>query len=249
MMEVFEQLPGENAKHYAKRALLYNLVNLEMKPGDKITESDLCELYGISRTPIREAILELHQQNMIDIYPKQGTFVSYIDTAAIDEFLELRNLMEQSVTQLACEKLTPDNIAYLRENIVQWKHHLKNDNLAKTQACDKEFHKYIYCACGKQFWHNIIRENAYQFDRIVILMFSSINTDKLVKDHSDMVDAFEAHDKKKLMKFHFAIPKDTWNIWMNFLSNIQIISKNDKKQNFFQKVLTMFLCSGITLIT
>lgn len=52
MMEVFEQLPGENAKHYAKRALLYNLVNLEMKPGDKITESDLCELYGISRTPI-----------------------------------------------------------------------------------------------------------------------------------------------------------------------------------------------------
>jgi len=41
MMEVFEQLPGENAKHYAKRALLYNLVNLEMKPGDKITESDL----------------------------------------------------------------------------------------------------------------------------------------------------------------------------------------------------------------
>lgn len=115
MMEVFEQLPGENAKHYAKRALLYNLVNLEMKPGDKITESDLCELYGISRTPIREAILELHQQNMIDIYPKQGTFVSYIDTAAIDEFLELRNLMEQSVTQLACEKLTPDNIAYLRE--------------------------------------------------------------------------------------------------------------------------------------
>ena len=55
MMEVFEQLPGENAKHYAKRALLYNLVNLEMKPGDKITESDLCELYGISRTPIREA--------------------------------------------------------------------------------------------------------------------------------------------------------------------------------------------------
>ena len=113
MMEVFEQLPGENAKHYAKRALLYNLVNLEMKPGDKITESDLCELYGISRTPIREAILELHQQNMIDIYPKQGTFVSYIDTDAIDEFLELRNLMEQSVTQLACEKLTPDNIAYL----------------------------------------------------------------------------------------------------------------------------------------
>ena len=70
MMEVFEQLPGENAKHYAKRALLYNLVNLEMKPGDKITESDLCELYGISRTPIREAILELHQQNMLIILTK-----------------------------------------------------------------------------------------------------------------------------------------------------------------------------------
>lgn len=105
MMEVFEQLPGENAKHYAKRALLYNLVNLEMKPGDKITESDLCELYGISRTPIREAILELHQQNMIDIYPKQGTFVSYIDTAAIDEFLELRNLMEQSVHNLHVKNL------------------------------------------------------------------------------------------------------------------------------------------------
>ena len=38
MMEVFEQLPGENAKHYAKRALLYKHVNLEMNQGDKITE-------------------------------------------------------------------------------------------------------------------------------------------------------------------------------------------------------------------
>ena len=96
MMEVFEQLPGENANHYAKRALLYNLVNLEMKPGDKITESDLCELYGISRTPIREAILELHQQNMIDIYPKQGTFVSYIDTAAFSRIILCQNCLPQA---------------------------------------------------------------------------------------------------------------------------------------------------------
>ncbi len=197
MMEIFEQLPGENAKKYAKRMLLYNIINLNFKPGDKINEAELCTLYGISRTPIREAILELSQQNMIDIYPKQGTFVSLIDTEAINEFLSLRELMEQKITALACQRLNSEHIAHLRENIALWEYHIKNSSVAKMQQCDKDFHKYIYHACGKQFWHKIIRENAYQFDRVVILMFSSVDTDKIIRDHIEMVNAFEAHDSEK----------------------------------------------------
>lgn len=197
MMEVFEQLPGENAKKYAKRMLLYNIINLNIKPGDKINEAELCTLYGISRTPIREAILELNQQNMIDIYPKQGTFVSLIDTDSINEFLSLRELMEQKITALACQRLNAEHIAHLRENIAMWGYHIKNSSISKMQQCDKDFHKYIYHACGKQFWHKIIHENAYQFDRVVIMMFSSVDTDKLIQDHREMVNAFEAHDSEK----------------------------------------------------
>lgn len=197
MMEVFEQLPEETAKQYAKRVLLYNIINFNLKPGDKINEAEICTLCRISRTPIREAILELNQQNLIDIYPKQGTFVSLIDTVSIDEFLSLRELMEQKITSLACKCLRPDDIAWLRENVAMWEYYIKNGNFVKSQQCDKDFHKYIYYACGKQFWHKIIRENAYQFDRIVILMFSSVDTEKMIQDHKRMIDAFEAHSPEK----------------------------------------------------
>ena len=151
MMEIFEQLPGENAKKYAKRMLLYNIINLNIKPGDKINEAELCTLYGISRTPIREAILELSQQNMIDIYPKQGTFVSLIDTEAINEFLSLRELMEQKITALACQRLNSEHIAHLRENIALWEYHIKNKSEVKMQQCNKDVQKNIYHACGKKF--------------------------------------------------------------------------------------------------
>ena len=195
MLVISEKQKNKTARQYAVDTLLYNIVNLNLKPGEKIIESDLCEQLGISRTPIREALLELNKRQMIDIHPKQGTYVSMVDIYAIDDFVELRSLLEGNIVQIACEMFTQDDFEYLRENIAVWKYHASTNHSTKMQEYDKEFHNYIYRRCNRHLWLNIITSNSYQFDRMVILIQNAVSADFFADDHNAILNAIEARDK------------------------------------------------------
>lgn len=194
MLKLTKQNKDETAKQYVTRTLLSNIVNFNLKPGEKIIESELCEQYGISRTPIREAILELNQKKMIDIYPKQGTYVSYIDLDIIMDFISLRRVLESELAKIASTRLVSSDLDHLRENIAVWQYYMTTGNVPKMYAQDKLFHKYIYEICGKHFWHDIIDMTSLHFDRAIILLSTSLNTDFLLNDHNEIVKAFEQKD-------------------------------------------------------
>lgn len=200
MLVITEKQKNETARQYAVRTILYNIVNLNLKPGEKIVEGDLCKQLGISRTPIREALLELNKRQMIDIHPKRGTYVSMVDVYAIDDFVELRNLLEGELSQIACGVLDEKDFVYLRENIAIWKYHASAGNSVKMQEYDKEFHNYIYRRCNRLLWLDIISSNSYQFDRTVILLQNAMNTDFLAKDHYAIVDAIETGNRELARK-------------------------------------------------
>lgn len=194
MLVITEKQKNETARQYAVRTILYNIINLNLKPGEKIVEGDLCQQLGISRTPIREALLELNKRQMIDIHPKRGTYVSMVDVYAIDDYVELRNLLEGELSKIACEVFNEKDFEYLRENIAMWKYHASVRNSAKMQEYDKEFHNYIYRKCNRLLWLEIISSNSYQFDRTVILLQNAMATDFLAEDHYAIVNAIESKD-------------------------------------------------------
>ena len=186
---------NETAKQYAMRTLLDNIDLLKLKPGEKLVESELCDVCGLSRTPIREAILELNQRRLIDIHPKQGTYVSHIDPKSIAEFIEFRAVIEGKLSQIACEVMTPAHIEHLRELLALWRCHADSGNASKMHYYDKAFHKYIYDCCNKQYWYHIVSSNMYQFDRVIMLMQES-NYNDLSDDHEKIVQALAAKDKE-----------------------------------------------------
>jgi len=205
MLVITEKQENETARQYAVRTILYNIVNLNLKPGEKIIESNLCEQLGVSRTPIREALLELSRRQMIDIHPKRGTYVSRVDVHAIDDFVELRTILEGELAVIACEMFTKEDFEYLRENIAVWKYHASARNSAKMQEYDKEYHNYIYRRCNRLLWLEIITAHSYQFDRTVIMLQNAMATDFLAEDHNAIVDAIEARNEvlaKKVTKQH-----------------------------------------------
>ncbi len=197
MLALSEQKKGETAKQYVTRTLRSNIVDLHLKPGDKINENVLCDIYGISRTPIREAILELSQKKMIDIYAKQGTYVSYIHTQDVQDFLSLRVLLESELMDIACEVATPADIDALKENVAIWAHLMSTGNISRIQQQDKLFHHYIYNMCNRHFWHDVIESCVSQFDRTVHLMFHCLDLGLFLNDHIQIVDAIEARDSEK----------------------------------------------------
>ena len=74
-----------SAKDYVVQELIHDIVNIKLKPGEKLCEPALCERFGVSRTPFREAELELAQRKLIVVRPKIGTFVSFIDKELVEE--------------------------------------------------------------------------------------------------------------------------------------------------------------------
>ena len=79
-MKITERNHNESAKDYVVRQLIYNVVHLNLIPGQKLETPQLCELLHVSSNPIREAQLELAQINLLEIRPKVGIYVTYIDT-------------------------------------------------------------------------------------------------------------------------------------------------------------------------
>ena len=86
MITISERREHESAKSFVLRVLIDNIINTRLEPGEKLNEPELCEQLGVSRTPFREAELELAQRRLIEIRPKIGTYVSLIDAELVKKY-------------------------------------------------------------------------------------------------------------------------------------------------------------------
>ena len=93
-MYVTEQLARENGRDYALRTLKENIIRLELEPGSSISDREVASQLSLSRTPVREALLELAKSKVIDIYPQKGSVVSLIDYELVEEAYFIRNVLE-----------------------------------------------------------------------------------------------------------------------------------------------------------
>ena len=81
--------------------LRVELVSLQRRPGEVISEAQIALAYGVSRTPVREAILKLSDEGLLEIYPQSGIFVSRIPVAALPEAIIIRKALEETTARLA----------------------------------------------------------------------------------------------------------------------------------------------------
>ena len=96
-MILFKRHERESAKEYAYRVLKDNIMSLELKPGEVLSEMELAEKLNLSRTPIREVIMRLKGEHLIDVKPQSGTSVSLIDMDLIEEAVFMRFVIEEEV--------------------------------------------------------------------------------------------------------------------------------------------------------
>ena len=96
-MTILEKERSENARSYAVRVLLYNIVHLELTPGSSVSENELSSALSLSRTPVREALIELNRIGLVEIIPQKGSYVSKIDYDIVEESRFLRLVMENAV--------------------------------------------------------------------------------------------------------------------------------------------------------
>ena len=177
--------------------LIYNIVHTNLLPGQKLEAPELCSLMNVSNNPLREAELELAQSKLIEIKPKIGAFVSYVNSDIVEQLRDLRCVLEAQLAVEACDILTKNQLDSLYENVALWEMYIKRGDEEKIFTLDKEFHGSLYKMCGKTVWYNLVESMAPHFDRTTILSFRCKETGRILKDHGELVSAIEKKDKEK----------------------------------------------------
>lgn len=206
-MVEFERLANEKASEYVYRYLKKNIVELEFAPNSKIRESDIAKKLGLSRTPVREALLELVKNKLVVVYPQRGSFVSKIDYDLVEESRFVRLVLEKAVIDIVCDK--PDNrfLEKLEINIRNQKYYLDKENKMNLMQLDNEFHKILFEMANKLQTHELVESISGHFDRLRNLSINTIKDIKTVGDHEKIFEAIKSCDSvkaKELMEIHLS---------------------------------------------
>ena len=196
-MKQVERLATETAREYAFRSIMENIISLDLAPGTAVSENEIAGFLGISRTPVREAIQELHKVSIIEIYPQRGSYISLIDSKFVEEAVFLRRVLDVAVIEEACELATDEDIMKMEENLALQEFYLQNMATEKIYELDNEFHRIIYMAARKETIHKMRKTMMIHFDRERALSMLTVKDTKIVGDHRAMLDAIKNKDKEE----------------------------------------------------
>ena len=195
-MHTSERLPRETARDFAFRVLRDNIVSLDLKPGTLISENEMAMEFGVSRTPVREAIIDLAKAGIIEILPQRGSYVSLIDPSMVEESRFVRKILDKAVIELACEIAPSDVLSEIEENVHLQEFYLEKEDADRIYMLDNQFHHLIYKAAGKETTYDMSSTMMLHFDRVRTLSVETVKDLKIVKDHREMLEAIKAGDKE-----------------------------------------------------
>jgi DNA-binding GntR family transcriptional regulator len=195
-MQIMERKSGESARDYAFRVIKESIVSLKIIPGTMVSENELSLKLGLSRTPVREALIDLSKSQVVEIYPQKGIYISLIDPKLVEEDRFLRLVLESAIVKTACEVATKENLTALEENLKLQEFYLQNPSPDKLLKLDDEFHELLFSICKKDRIYKLMNSMSIHFDRVRSLSLVAIKDIKIVGDHQTILNAIKGRDKE-----------------------------------------------------
>ena len=187
---------AETAREYALRMLKENIISMELKPGAMVSENELAAQLGLSRTPVREALMDMAQYGLVDILPQRGSRISLIDYALVEEARFAREVLEVAILSIVCENVTEESLAQLRQN-VRFQQLSQEPEMSGTfdmMELDNEFHRLLFHIAHKDNTVRMLEGMMVHFDRVRALSLSVVKDQKIISDHLAICDAIERRD-------------------------------------------------------
>lgn len=206
-MHLLERFSQETDRNYALRTIKENIIDLDLAPGSQISESEICSQMGLSRTPVREALLELSRVKIVQIVPQKKSTVALIDYALVEEACFMRNVLECAVVELDCELATPEGLRRLEENVKLQRFYFENQNSQMLMELDDQFHAILFSIAQKTQIYEMTRNMLVHFDRVRRMALDSVKDTKIVEDHAQILEAIRDRDEeqaKHLMQIHLS---------------------------------------------
>jgi len=189
----------ENPKEMSLRDKAYRMirnriVTCEFPPGSPLNERELVELIGVSRTPIREALNRLENEQLVTLTSQKGAMVTPITTRVIHDIFQLRDVLEPYVVGVVTPTFPEADLLEYRQGFAQ-KSANRYDEL---MALDDKLHNAIIHAFGNSYLNNLMDNMYTQNERIRVLStMLPKRLDESFDEHLVIVEAMLARDPQK----------------------------------------------------
>jgi DNA-binding GntR family transcriptional regulator len=147
-------------------ALREAIVTADLEPGRKLSENELTQLLGVSRTPVREALARLREDRLVVIVPQLGTFVTLISPSAVNDAAFVREALECSAVRLATGRITAAGLEELQANIAAQEVAAGEGDADTFDLLDEALHRIICEQSGHEIAWTLSRRANGHLDRI-----------------------------------------------------------------------------------
>lgn len=207
--------------------LRYRIITQKLAPGQLLKDKELMAAYGIGRTPLREVILKLQSEGLINRVPRAGTWVAPMDFSFLKQITEIRIGLEGIAGELAVRRITPEQLAEL-EQIIGEAEALEQKDIPNIEALlhlESRFHQGIFTAAhnpkleellrtyqslGARYWHHIA--------------FNHNELSKQISSQRDILSAIQKKDEqttRQLMEDHIKEYMGRIEEHIKILENVQ----------------------------
>jgi len=195
LISLAERRSGVPARTQVYATLRDAIIRAELPPGRKLSENELATWLGVSRTPIREALVRLRDERLVAIVPQLGTFVSYISPQAVSDASFIREALECAAIRQTAVVATEDDIAALEENLRAQERAGERGDFDAFYVLDEDFHRVLCDLSGHAtVWAVSQRAKGHlnRIRRLSIPMPTYIG--EMIAEHRDVVAAVAEHD-------------------------------------------------------
>lgn len=180
------------------------IISRQLAPGQHLVESELANMLGVSRQPIREAIQLLNSEGWVHLRPGYGAFVHAPTETEVDELLAVRAVLECESARLAALHADADGVARLRELCAEGEAAVDADDTDRMVAANAELHRYVSELSGNR----VLLDFVSQVDRRVRWYYTPIarrRGHQSWHEHAKLIDAIESGDGEaaaRIMREH-----------------------------------------------
>lgn len=230
-MIIYDKLDSETGKDYVYRVLKDNILSLELKPGELISESELAKVLNVSRTPIREVLIKLKGEKLIEVKPQAGTYISLIDWSLIEEAVFVRYHLEKEALKESCEHFSENTLIemekciFAQQLIVE-----KKDKLLEFHYLDKQLHGLLFEGINKPNVWNSICEISSHYNRMRLLAEMEGNKGCLIEQHVEYLNIIKNKDYESIEPIVKKHIKDPIEYWKKLIEGSQLLPQYMKNR-------------------
>jgi DNA-binding GntR family transcriptional regulator len=185
-----QRLGAGSAGRQVYATLREAIIACDLEPGQRLSENELAERLGVSRTPIREALARLRDERFVVVIPQLGTYVTRISTAAVEDAQFVREALECAAVRIAAETAGSADVAALEGLVRRQEEVVAHDDVDRFAVLDDEFHAAICELSGRGFAWEVAQRAKGHLSRVRRLSLPTPNyLGEMVAEHHVVLDA------------------------------------------------------------